>query len=614
MSSTATRAGGRRPIVFAQVCAGALTVLRSATHASGQTYYVNAATGSDSNTGLSPTQAWQSLTNVNDTNFSAGSSILFADGDNFYGNLTATSSGTASNPITYGSYYSGTGPMTNPTFWGSDPVAASSFTGYANVNGDETYSYTSATTINSFLVNDQFAHSALLVSGQTTAAANVSYVENNANTWYYNTTNSTLYVDPGASISSSNLYTVGTRENVISSGAQSNLVFTNLNTAETASVGGLGYGYIIQGGANVTVENASVTGAGVHGVAALDTTGFVGKNLSASNFMPDQGYGGSSAFVAYSDSTVSAPTTSTWINDTFTNPNGNYAAFITHSTPSASVPSPIGSVTVQNMSTTSSLAMAIYTNPNEQVSIQGGTMSGFLQLYGNNILVNGVTMVGSAGQIYVNGNNNIVQNSIINGAEPDWNQGFPGALVDNGTNNIYRYNTIMVSNSAVGVAAAIALLVPTSGSQFYGNIITTPYTGILEGTPGPQTAQFFDNLFFSSDGNQNGFGVPAVLPEGHISPFSLATETDFTNDNAIYADPMFVNPDNGDFYLLAGSPALYVFDPTMDEYVPFDIYGDPRAWGLTDLGAVVPEPAALSLLGAASLLSLRRIRRSPGKP
>jgi hypothetical protein len=599
----------RRPITFAQVCAGALAVLSSAMHASGQTYYVSTS-GSATNSGLSPSQPWNLAQVDSYTNFAPGSSILFQDGDNFYGTLTANDSGTVGDPITYGSYYSGTGSTANPTFWGSDQVPSGDFL----AAGGDTYTYQTATTVNSFLINDQFAHSALLVSGQTSPMANVSYVENNPNTWYYNTTNSTLYVDPGTSISSSNLYTVGVRQNVISSGGQSNIVFTNLNTAETAAVNGLGYGYFIQAGANVTVENASVTGAGVHGVAALDTTGFLGKNISASNFMPDQGYGASSAFVAYSDYTVSAPTTSTWINDSFTNPNGNYAVFITHSTPSASNPSPIGSVIVQNLSTTSSLGMAIYTNPNEQVTIQGGTMSGFLQLNGNNILVNGVTMVGPFGQIYANGNNNIVENSIINGAEPDWNAGFPGALVDNGTNNIYRYNTIAVSNSALGIGAAIALLVPNSGSQFYGNIITTPYTAILEQTPGAQTAQFFDNLFFQSDGNQDGFGVvPAVLAEGNVTAYSLATQTDFTNDGAIYADPLFVDPVNGNFYLVAGSPALYVFDPTLDEYVPYDIYGNARAFGMTDLGAVVPEPTALSLLGAASLLSLRRIRRSPGK-
>jgi hypothetical protein len=575
-----------------------------------QTYYVNALTGSDSNTGLAPGQAWQSLTNVDDTNFAPGASILFAAGQNWYGTLTATTSGTAVNPITYGAYGAGT----NPTIWGSDPVVASAFTGIDNVSGDETYTYSTATTVNSFLVNHQFTHSASLVSGQTTDAANVTYVEDNPNTWYYDSTNGgTLYVNPGSPISSSNTYTVAVRQSVINNNGNSNIVFTNLNTAETAAYNG-GYGYTILGGSNVTVENASVTGAGKHGVGALDTTNFLGKNISASNFMPDQGYGGSTAFVAFSDYNVTAPTTSTWINDSFTQPNGNYPAFITHSVTSTSVPSPIGSVVVQNMTTDSSVAMAIYTNPNEQVIIQGGTMTGALQLNGNNIMVNGVTMIGQYAQIAANGNNNIVQNSIITGSQPSWGAGFPGALVDNGSNNIFRFNTVTLSNSTGGGGPVIGLLNPDSGSQIYGNIFTTPYSAVLEGVQGAQTAQFFNNLFFVSSGSEYGIAVPAVINENSPSSVPLTSETDFSNLYAIYTDPLFVDGADGNYYLMAGSPALYAFDPTTDEYVPYDIYGDPRAMGYTDLGAVVPEPAALTLMGAVAFLpALRRFRPSRGK-
>jgi hypothetical protein len=270
---------------------------------------------------------------------------------------------------------------------------------------------------------------------------------------------------------------------------------------------------------------------------------------------------------------------------------------------------------VQNMTSSgSSLAMAIYANPNEQVTIQGGTMAGLMSLSGNNILVNGVTLVGPSASINLGGNNNIVQNSIINGASPNWNAGVNGAIVDDGNNNIVRFNTIVLDPSTPGGGAAIGLDNPTSGSQFYANIIVAPFSAIFEDVKGPQTAEFFNNLYFLEPGASTPNTVLSVINSSEPNSVLLPDWTDASNTNAIYADPMFFDPANGNFYLLAGSAALYAFDPTTDEYVPFDIYGDPRAFGLTDLGAVVPEPGTLTLLCAAACLpALRRFRPLRGK-
>src|ERR1700683_1347544 len=81
----------------------------------GQMYYVSP-TGSDSNDGTSPSSPWQTLAKGDSTTRAPGSQILFQDGGNWYGQqLSASSSGTPTDPITYGSYGSGA----NPTFWGS---------------------------------------------------------------------------------------------------------------------------------------------------------------------------------------------------------------------------------------------------------------------------------------------------------------------------------------------------------------------------------------------------------------------------------------------------------------------------------------------------------------
>jgi len=71
-------------------------------------YYVSSS-GSDSNTGTSPQQAWKSIDKVNETAFKAGDSIFFEGGQTFSGSVRfdANDSGTEANPVTVGSYGSG---------------------------------------------------------------------------------------------------------------------------------------------------------------------------------------------------------------------------------------------------------------------------------------------------------------------------------------------------------------------------------------------------------------------------------------------------------------------------------------------------------------------------
>jgi hypothetical protein len=595
--------------------------------AKAQIYYVNALSGSDSNSGTSPTSAWASLTPASGTTFAPGSQILLADGQNWYGTLNVASSGTNGDPITYGSYLASNSPNnSNPTIWGSDiiPSPTMSFTGIANVGGDETYTYSDPTTINSFLVNHQFTHSSALVSGISTSdpnynADNVTYVENNPDTWYYDSTNGgTLYANPGAPISSSNVYTVATRQNVITVNLQSNVVIQNINTAETAASNG-GYGIYVQSSSNVTVQNLSVTGAGKHGVAALDANNFLGQNISASNFMPDQGYGGSTAFVAYSDYNVPTPTTSTWINDSFTQANGPYPAFITHYLANGSMPNPVGSVIIKNLTTDGSGlgVVADTVASGETVQILGGNIAGAIQVSGNNVLINGVKLTPSAyanAYISLAGNNNVVQNNIITGAQSNWAAGQPGAIIDQPTGtagNVVRYNTIVMDPGGPASGTAFALMNPNSTSQFYANIVETPNGAILEGTPGSQTAQLLNNLYFLEPSGSNSTqalaaGTPVVVYDNEPNVYTALTSwTDDPNStSAIYGDPMFTS--DGSYGLMPGSPAIDAFEANGQYYVAYDYYGNPRYMGLTDLGAVVPEPASLTLLGAASLLVLRR--------
>jgi hypothetical protein len=68
------------------------------------TYYVSP-TGSDSNSGTSPTQAWQTINHVDQVTFQPGDQILFQGGAMFVGNLAFDSRDVG--PITVGSYGNG---------------------------------------------------------------------------------------------------------------------------------------------------------------------------------------------------------------------------------------------------------------------------------------------------------------------------------------------------------------------------------------------------------------------------------------------------------------------------------------------------------------------------
>jgi Ca2+-binding RTX toxin-like protein len=87
-------------------------------------YYVDATSGSDSNTGKGADSAWQSVAKVNSIKFQPGDEILFKTGDTYHEALIPRSSGTADNPITFGSY--GDGPA--PVFEGSYDLSQAQWT------------------------------------------------------------------------------------------------------------------------------------------------------------------------------------------------------------------------------------------------------------------------------------------------------------------------------------------------------------------------------------------------------------------------------------------------------------------------------------------------------
>lgn len=74
------------------------------------TYYVDPQ-GSDNNNGTSPASPWATLKKVNSSFYNPGDEILFLKGGVWNGALVMNSSGTAQNPILWGSYGVGANPL-----------------------------------------------------------------------------------------------------------------------------------------------------------------------------------------------------------------------------------------------------------------------------------------------------------------------------------------------------------------------------------------------------------------------------------------------------------------------------------------------------------------------
>jgi hypothetical protein len=612
-------------LVVTLLFTGAAAMLGTAGLAGASDYYVNSAIGSDGNSGTSAASPWQSLNKLDAAALQPGDTVYLADGSNWYGQrLVAADSGTTSDPITYTNYGSGA----DPTIWGSVPVANTSFQPVAGASGTYFVPAAEITStwgpnatapgpaaplpVGSVFENGNFLRSASLLS-----ASPLSYVEANANTWYYGGAGADtgLYVNAGAPINaaSTNTFTAsgiaGGQDpylGVVYSNGQNNVTFKNLNIEQSAAIQGGGYGFSAAGGSNVELINSTVSGAGKHAVAAIDTTGFLAQNVSVSNMMPDQGYGAATAFVAYSDPS-SSNDTSVWANDSANMGQNNvYPAFYDHWTASASDPTPIGKITITNMQVQAG-GMIGAVDPGApaggSATVDGGSIvDGGLSANGN-ATVNGVVITGPAGQIALNGSNNVVENSIISGAAPNWQGPEYGAIQENGTNDTIRYNTVVLAPANGTLSPALGLGSASSGAQIYANIFSSPGLALYVDGVSTQaiSASVFDNLL-----NSTATGQQLLITYWPRSGGTAATTT--LSASIISANlegrPDFVNAAGGDFSLLPNSIAAVAFDPTTGQYLMYDFYGTVRPLTGESLGAIqvnTPEPACIQFLGLGAL-------------
>ncbi|MHC5905067.1 carbohydrate binding domain-containing protein [Streptomyces sp. S6] len=100
-----------RVLALLATMAGALLVPAHTALAAGTTFYVNCSAASNGNgTQASP---WNTVTNVNNTTFNAGDSILFAAGTTCNGQLSPQGSGASGSPVSIGAFGTGAKPVIN---------------------------------------------------------------------------------------------------------------------------------------------------------------------------------------------------------------------------------------------------------------------------------------------------------------------------------------------------------------------------------------------------------------------------------------------------------------------------------------------------------------------
>ncbi|MCF6271240.1 MAG: T9SS type A sorting domain-containing protein [Melioribacteraceae bacterium] len=95
-----------------------------------ETYYINKNSGNDSNSGLTPEQAWENIEKVNGFTFSPGDSVLFSRGSTWHSTFWINSSGTEGNPIYYGAYGEGRKPTFDMQFKPKETMLVSNNASY----------------------------------------------------------------------------------------------------------------------------------------------------------------------------------------------------------------------------------------------------------------------------------------------------------------------------------------------------------------------------------------------------------------------------------------------------------------------------------------------------
>ena len=480
-----------------------------------------------------------------------------------------------------------------------------------------TYSLPENQVVNWVYDNGAFTHEALdalTQAGNATPSdptTQVNYVEATAESFYYDAATTTLYVNLG-SPPAGHTVEAAIRQDAVFNNTHSHLAFDDLAATETAADNG-GYAFRVQNGTGVTITACDASLAGKHHFGVIDAPGFVGTDLTATQAAPDQGFGGASAYVAFSDANDAGHRdASSWVDCTWTTPNGAYPIFVTHGDSTDSV----GNILLQNLVSLNGYGTGISAQSDgadQVITIRGGHLDGgVIDDSASGSVVDGVLMTGADASINLSGNNDVVQNCVFTGLAPNPQAGRNGAVVVSGTGSIVRFDTFDTSPAG---DPAIAIEAANLGTAVYGDVFVDPeaialqYAGASAADSGVTSG--YNLLSTSSTVN---FSVGSTSGPTYLS---LAQWQAGGNDTtSVVGDPQFTDEATGDFTIPPTSPAvdLYTGTPaTTVAAVTTDYAGNPRPFGGGyDAGAYEVQAAKVSTLGTFSVAGTATPNLLPG--
>jgi hypothetical protein len=576
------------PVVFATILAStSLVVCRSAAAAGTQTYYVSP-NGNDSNDGLSSGSPWRTVARVNGASFNPGDAILFQRGGQWHESLIAPSSGSQASPITFADYGSGA----KPKFWGSVVLDNSQFQSVS----PGIYIYPMQSNAYSVLVDHGFFDYAF---GQPATNFNHS--------WSYGGGQIMINSPDSDPRYDGRQYTAVLRDDVVYSNYQSHLVFSNLVVDESARYDDNGgYGFRVMGGQDVLIADCEAYHAGKHHFGVINSTQFVGRNLTAAYAAPgQQSSGGASAYVSYGDtSTGLFAQTSEWHNVTASHmedpqENSIYYAFLDHG-------ATITSILLDHLqSYGAGVSLSNQDNLAAKATMTGGLIQNArLELEGVNILADGVELSGPLASIDVNGSNTVMQNMLIHGTNMGsaWYQ---TAILSRGTNNTLRFSTIDM-DPASGSNTCIATTNAIGSFHSYGNILLAPQ----------RIFALWDQYLSAATINESGFNffTPGSTFASFVGgPFQWSDQSFAQwqaagfDGGSIQGDPKFVSASDGNFHPLLGSPVIdaALLPSSLVADVPTDFEGNVRLQGQAfDMGAFEGANTAVPAAATTTTASL----------
>lgn len=178
-----------------------------------------------------------------------------------------------------------------------------------------------------------------------------------------------------------------------------------------------------------------------------------------------------------------------------------------------------------------------------------------------------------------------------------------GAMLISGYAYPYIVNNLFVNNHADTTGGAVAIKFYAGGFHL-NNTVTANYAGIKGGAYSigcsTDSCVFVNNIIYGNTDGSGNYSQFFLKSDNDSVKFynNNIEEFDVAYDSVIYvnnisADPLWVNPSNGNYNLQTSSPCKDVGLDTLDYFPQLDLAGNPRLYGSEyDMGAYENQPGS----------------------